>query len=292
MNRIFGFVIALTAAVLMFTSCEEVGPNIDLGGNSRAADLVDTTYVSSTVEAADAKKVLILDFTGVKCKNCPLGADAITDFKDQNPGEIVSMAMYSEFLCSPYDGDEDLRNEYAQDVQDMLSPFFGKPSAAIDQVQFSGAQGIMEPVVNKWAGFLDQRLGIATPVNIDIATEYDNDTRELMVRVTLHYTATQGGENRLTVALIEDGIIAAQLQPNDDIDYSYEHNHMLREMLTRFNGEVLDSTAVPGRVYIKEFRHTIAESMIPEKMHVVAYVHSFGNGFEVYQAEEAEVVEP
>lgn len=292
MNKIASIALAFIVAALFYTSCEEVGPDIDLGGSTRSAELVDTTYIATTVETPEVKKVLVLDFTGVKCKNCPLGNEAVDDMLQNNPDEVVAMAMYSEFLCAPYDGDPDLRNEYAQSVQDMLSPFFGKPSAAIDQVQFSGAQGIMDPVVNKWAGFLNQRLGNSTPVNLAIETEYVPTTREVKVRVTIHYTGNNSGENRLTVALTESGIIASQLLPNDDVDANYEHNHMLREMLTRFNGEVLDSSLVPGRVYIKEFKHMIPENMIPENMHVVAYVHGFGGTFEVFQAEEAEVVEP
>lgn len=284
------YIIAV-AALWAFASCTEIGPDINLGGNNRDADLLDTTYVASNVDAPQTKQVMIMDFTGVKCKNCPTGAQQIEDLKTQYPGKILSAGMFSDFLSDPYTGDEDLRTDVAQDVQDMLAPFLGKPSAAIDMNLFSGENGVLVTSVSKWAGFVSQRVGLTPPVNLTVENTYNATSRELVVRVTAEYTSAVSGDNRLSVMLVEDGIVTSQLLPNNDVDTSYAQHNVLRDMLTRFNGELLDVDKTAGRVVIKEFRlDDVPAVWNADNLNVIAYIHRFGGSFEVLQAAEEPVI--
>lgn len=277
-------VLAFCLLLVGFTACEEIGPNINLGGDGRTAELVDTTYVAETVADAEEKRILMLDFTGVKCLNCPLGADKIKDLVAQYGTRVVPMALFSEFLCAPYPNDPDLRNETAQQIQDMLAPFMGKPSGSADMVKFPAIDAILIPTVGLWSGYAEQRLAVTNPVNVGITSSYTDASRELVIRVQVDIINALSTETRLTVALTESGIIATQLMPDGSENEDYEHEHMLRQTLTNFSGEKLDATLEPGRVFVKEYKTILPPDWNVDNMDVVAYVHAFGASFETYQA--------
>src|SRR4051794_39448582 len=82
-------------------SCQEEGPAINLKGNENA--VADTTYIESTVPAAEAKNVMLEEFTGVRCPNCPAGHITIDQIKTANPGRVVSISYHPmNSLGTPY----------------------------------------------------------------------------------------------------------------------------------------------------------------------------------------------
>jgi hypothetical protein len=292
MNRIITVSIFALLLTLSFSSCKEIGPNIDLGGPGRDATLADTTYVAAAVETPQTKKVLLEDFTGVRCKNCPLGAAQASSLLALYPDRLVVMAQHSQFLNQPYDGEPDLRIDEAQDLETMLAPVLGKPSGAIDRRIFPGETVILQASVNKWANLTTQALTETTPVNLYIEKDWNSTTRNLTVTVTVHYTGTETGENRLSVFLLEDNIVAAQLQPNDEVDSNYVQRHVMRQMFTRFNGELLIGDKTPGTVFEKGF---IIEGVDAEfnadELEIVAIVSRSAGSFQVLQVADVKVVQ-
>lgn len=280
------------ALLLTMSSCEEIGPNIDLGGPGRDATLADTTYIVSTVETPQTKKVLLEDFTGVRCKNCPLGAAQAASLLALYPDRLVVIGQHSQFLAQPYDGDPDLRTDEAQDLETMLAPVLGKPSGAIDRRVFPGESVILHASINKWASLTDQAMNATTPVNLYIDKEWDGINRNLKVTITVHYTATETDENRLSVFLLEDNIVASQLQPDDEVDPNYVQKHVMRTMLTRFNGELLIGDKVPGRVFVKGFLlEGVDAEYNADELEVVATVSRSAGSFQVLQVADVKVVD-
>lgn len=288
--KLFTLSSALFLFLIFLSSCEEIGPNIDLGGPGREAGLIDTTYVLTTVEAPQTKKVLLEDFTGVRCKNCPLGAAQAASILNTYPGRIVIVAQHSRFLAEPYPGNPDLRAPESQELETYLAPVLGKPSAAIDRRIFSGETAILQPNINKWANLASQAIAATTPVNLTIQNTWDATNRNLKVTVTLHYTGTETGDNRLSIMILEDNVESHQVQPNDEIDTNYVQRHVMRTMLTNFNGELLTAERAPGRVFIKEYLlENIDASWDADELEVVAIVSRSAGSFEVLQVDKADV---
>lgn len=293
MKHIFCCLPAVLCLALLawLPSCQEIGPNIDLGGPGRDESLIDTTYVVATVEAPQTKKILLEDFTGVRCKNCPLGAAQASSLLATYPGRVIVVAQHSRFLADPYAGDPDMRTQFSQDIETMLAPVLGKPSGAIDRRIFPGESVILQASVNKWANLVSQQLSTTTPVNLYLQTDWDATTRTLKVTVTLHYTGTETAENRLSVMLVEDRVVAAQLQPNDEVDTNYVQRHNLRTMLTRFNGELLTAELAPGRVIVKEFLlANVPAEWNADELEVVALVARSTGSFDVLQVDSKKLV--
>ena len=90
--------------------------------------------------------------------------------------------------------------------------------------------------------------------------------------------------------LLEKNVIGPQLTLNGIIDSSYVHEHVLRDMLTSYNGIKLDAEKVAGRTFVKEF----ALSPFPDNFKisdctVVAFIHELVNSYKVYHAAQVDI---
>src|SRR5690606_41258473 len=64
----------------VLSSCKEKGRAIDFSKITAS----DTTYVT-TPETTSLRKVLIEEYTGVQCTNCPAGVGLLKSLDEQNP---------------------------------------------------------------------------------------------------------------------------------------------------------------------------------------------------------------
>lgn len=257
----------------------------------------DTTYMA-TPETAMPRNVLVHEYTGVRCTNCPGGASILKALEEANPGRIVVMGVHSGALTSPIEG-ESQYNFVTQDATDLMT-FFNdeppKPQAAIDQVKQSSGKYFV--TTGFWQGQINGRLTIPSKENITITSDYNDATRQAIITVRIAYTATETKKQKLMVGILEDGIIDAQMYP-DSTSLHYTHNHVLRDLLTIYSGtSILDNVdKVPGRVYERTFIYDVNADWNAENCRIVAYVfnNELNNNneydYEVGQATEAHLVQ-
>src|SRR5690606_8300902 len=142
---------------VIFPSCKEIGPDIDLSDTVRDTSLLDTAYFIVDIPPAQSKIVLMEEFTGVRCINCPDGHLQIELIQNTHPGRVAAVALHSDFLGVAYPGQPELRIPEAQNLEDFLGPAAAKPMAAIDRILFAG-----EPTelmfLQQWAARVNQQL--------------------------------------------------------------------------------------------------------------------------------------
>jgi len=264
-----------------FNSCEEVPPYIDF-----TQTLSDTTYIDA-VETPQARFVILEEFTGVRCVNCPIGHEISKGLLTSNPGRFAYVALHAGFLTAPY---AESQQQFVIDESTFLYDFLESPavpSAAINRVKYPGENflSILNP--NAWASKVTQELQKPTPVNLHLTTNYDPDTRNLRVTARINYTQTVSADNNLSIYLAESHIVDPQLIPSgisSAVKPDYEHNHVVRDMLTAPQGLSLagiDKTA--GRVIIKVFETTLPNNWVAENCEITALVHNAGPDKEILQ---------
>ena len=286
MKKVFVFIIS----VAVLSSCSEVGPNIQPPGNTA---LSDTTYIDPNPEAPQQKVVLIEEFTGVQCSNCPLGHAIVKQLVENNSGRVVGVSMHSvSILSDPLPSStQDLRNEEAEIVGDDLV-VDSKPLAAIDRTLNGGF--FVSPRF-AWGGYVNTQLNQSTPVNVSIETAYDPTAREANITVTVQYTAAVNVKNKLSVYLLEDSIVSTQLQPDNSEIENYLHKDVLRDILSAPLGDILSVDGdlyATGRTFKRVYRSALDLQWKEEQIKVVAFVHAFENGNkQVYQTAEVKLGE-
>ena len=256
----------ITCGLLFMTSCEEIGPVIDLTGSFSA----DTTYIAADIETPQIKNVLLEEFTGVRCVNCPKAHELLDNLEAQYVTRLISLSAHSRFQSEPYEGDPSLHISQADTLAQLLEPLVAKPSGSIDRRKFPGDNLLV--FTTKWTSYVSQQMAATTPVNIHIENQYNANTREFSTVITLHYTATDTLESRMTVMLLEDGIVTAQLGESGIEDH-YVQNRVLRRILPSTSGMPLTISRERGRVSVRRFALTLPGDWKAENMRVIAFAH-------------------
>ncbi|HMN33409.1 MAG: Omp28-related outer membrane protein [Chitinophagaceae bacterium] len=259
----------------------------------------DTTYVINTIEAAQTKKVLIEELTGVRCPNCPQGTTMLNSFINQNPDRIIVAAIHSGFLTEPLQNSiYDFRNADADALRlsfpDGDPP---KPSAAFDRMKIEGGANdgkyfVVKGAGSDWQNALTSRLSKQTPVNIHLNSNYNVTDNKVNIHVKLHFTDVVNEKLALTLYILENGKVDVQDSSSYEL-HDYEFNHVLVKSITAPVGEpILDtlSSIEKGRVLEK---YTSFEPLIIgtnawniDKCMIVAIVHKTGTSKEVIHVEE------
>ncbi len=288
------FASALFVALLFFVSaCEEIPPLIDFSepppidltcsdkGKLAASEFskTNTDFVSSELPEAQCKMVLIEEFSGVRCVNCPAGHETTAQILESRPDEIAAVTIHAGFLSEPYaENKEDYVIEVGTSLYDLFQTI-AVPAAAVDRVKYEGEDFVSLINRNVWSGKANERLQLTPPVNVYTNFEYNPSTRELQVFVRAHYLkAFDASEGHLmSVSLSESHIVDHQLIPvaggSSTVQADYVHNHVLRAMLTPASGISLDVDRVAGTVIDRVFSITLPDHWKVEEMEIIAFVH-------------------
>ncbi|MEI8279188.1 MAG: Omp28-related outer membrane protein [Bacteroidota bacterium] len=255
------FLLIPLAGLLATGSCTpEKGPYINFFGGKAA----DTTYTASP-ESSQLRNVLMEEFTGASCPNCPQGHAIIASLEAANPNRIVAIGIhvFNFSQANPIPG-LSLYDFRTQVGSNLATAIFGavsfEPSAVINRKYDSSTTSYY---IDRdfWGQQVNASLATATPVNMYLTSVFDSSLMQSIIDVKVAFTQSYSKKVNLTVAITEDDIIDAQ----EDIDAQnhvvkdtiYTHKHVLRDILTTTPGgdSFLDSltTKTAGRVYERVF---------------------------------------
>lgn len=284
------FVIAVTALVA-FSSCKEKGPKINFGNDAKA---VDTTYVT-TVEAAQSKNIVVEEFTGASCSNCPAARDLLSNIvaDPKYTGHVFTMGIHIKnyVQSNPVDGlyKHDFRTQKGTDIgNDVYGSVTAMPIAGIDRVPYNGEMLLLKTA---WASAISNRIAVTPPANLTVSSSFDQASRTATFKLHVAYTQAIKDPQFVTLSIIEDSLVDAQEYPNY-IDTFYTFNHVLRDYITPTGGTPILSnvTIEPGRVYDRTFTYQLDPSWIPEHCKIIAFLHYYSaTSKEIVQAAETEV---
>lgn len=286
--------LSLAAAICFLQSCKEKDVLINFGLKE---GVTDTTYVGAT-ETPQSRRVLIEEFTGASCTNCPAGHDVVKSLIAANPERIVALAYHTNDAGAIYEPVDkkgvkslyDFRTEEATNIGKVIYEGLQSiPSAGIDRTKIGTSLLISRP---QWANETNKRLLVASPVNMYLTSTYKADEKKVSVRVKIVYTSDVSTKNSINLGLVESKIIDAQ-EFSDRIEVNYEHNHVFRKSFTPYNGyPVLDSVATKkaGRVYEYNYVFTPDEKWNLDNCYLIAYLNNSETGNkEVLQAIEVKL---
>ncbi len=289
------FFTALIILATSFFSCKEKNDVVNITGDIA---LTETTY-TKTPDAPVARKVLVEEFTGAKCPNCPDAREQLKAVADANPNRLIIMEMHpSDHPLGHPVAKIAKYNFNVQDVSDIFKSIFrgyfplGIPTAGIDRV-VEGGEILIKRL--SWASVLNSRLDTESPIKLTLDNSYDAAKASGIVKVNVSYTKAVNTRNYISIAVIEDNIVDPQEFPNH-IDTFYNFKHVFRKSFASAGGtEILGniSTKEPGRVYEGSFKYTIDPSWKPENCRIIVWLHNNdANTKEVLQAEEIHVKNP
>lgn len=271
---------------LWSTACTELGPPVSFKDTTA---LQDTTYVDPDLPTGIHKSVLIEEFTGATCNNCPRGAGTVKDILNNHPDSVVAIAIHNDNpLAQPHAGAEDLRTAEGIQISQRLGGSAAIPSASVDRHKFQGTNQLVI-YRSQWENGVATQLNQPPAVALSLQSDYNATERNLIVTAKIHYLRTVDTTTHLSIAITENGIISPQTMPDLSVKQDYEHNHILRGMVTPVFGTLTHATTEKGRVVEKQFSITLPPNWVASNCYVVGFVHFIGDSDEVLQVTEVAV---
>lgn len=250
-----------------------------------SCDVVEPPYVDNPTNNnnpdtnAVPRMILVEEFTGIKCPNCPEASHlAHTLMEGTYKDKMILVGIHAGNLAKP-NTSGDFTADYRIDVGTELWTSFQLdhvPVASINRTLEGGVHWLEKGL---WEGRLAEEAAKAAEVKIDITTSYNDANRSLSVSVANEFLVDGTVNENLLVYLIEDGIVSPQDSMGEHI-LDYEHRNMLRATLNTVWGESLSSSIIPtGTKITKNYTYTIPATInnVPvnvDNCSIVAFVHN------------------
>jgi hypothetical protein len=239
------------------------------------------------------KVVLLEEFTGKGCTNCPKGSREIENLLSLFPDNLVAVSIHAGNFADPAIftlGQYDLRAPQSNELLDLLSPINFYPTGTVDRTKVGNG---LQLGLNQWASAISKQIEIDPIADLSVVREYDPATRTLEVTVNGIAKQNVTGDIRLSIMLLESGIVDAQDDnENGGIVEDYVHNHVLRDMLTPAAGASVATSLSAGETFTFTGSTTLNGAWVAENMEIVAFVSNVQGGvFPVVQATSIHVTE-
>lgn len=280
-----GFIVGFF--VLVFSACEEVGPYINF---EEEEPINPNEEVIIPPDQTNQQKVVLLEeFTGVRCPNCPAGSEFAEDLANQYKDQVIIVSIHSGAFSIPYANTENFKIEDGIQIENLLGKAAAYPSAAINRKLFDGENRRIIPST-KWNNYIKAELDEPAIAYLNLnAVNYESNNLQLTTQV--QFFEKLENTVKLSIMLIEDDIISPQDVDGTKVE-DYVHKHVLRAMLSPFNGVLLDLSANPDSTYQNSFSFNQFESYWDEeKMSIVAFLHGSGSDLSVLNAVALPLIE-
>lgn len=217
------------------------------------------------------RAILIEDFTGQKCINCPTGTEIIYSIVETYGEEnVIAVGIHSGPLGFAGNSKTvglmtDTGNEYYTrwDKENKM----GQPWVIFNRKTSPDSH------YNNWAAMVGTIISEKANLSVKIANAYDAATRTLTT--TVGADGVNGTVNgKLQVWIVEDGVKALQMMPDGSANKEYVHNHVFRAAVNGTWGE--DVTVKEGETTTKQYSYVLPEAWDADKIAVVAFVYNDG----------------
>ncbi|MCS6916870.1 MAG: Omp28-related outer membrane protein [Chitinophagales bacterium] len=277
---------AVVFLVALLTACSEIGPYIQLDDNATPADTV-------AVDTTQSRVVLLEIFTGASCPNCPKGRQIADNLMGTYAGRLQVVEIHQGPLAHPaQQGDPDLRTTDGDELAAYLGPPPYWPVGAVDRRAYQTSPGVWQTLVdrNLWSSLVAAAVDSPLKVALGAQASFDEASRKLKVDVGVRFLRSVEEALHLTVMLVEDSIVAAQLDGVTLIT-DYVHHDVLRDILTPFSGTPVTGNRQAGTSWY----WSVADYVLPPDWNarhcrVVVLVARSGGSYEVLQSHQIKLL--
>lgn len=263
MNKISRYMmtgaVALMAAAAL-SSCDNVAE--------------DDRFIKLPPIEAD-RAVLIEDFTGQNCLNCPRAHEKIEELQKQyGADKVIAVSIHGGSMAISDRRPFGLMTQEGDEICNYYSiPSF--PMGVID--------GVTPPVDDaKWATAVYNDLQKPSEVQLEASAELGvveelvegKIEKKQIISCTANINSSEEGQGKIQFWIVESNIVAQQKLPDGSIDQNYVHNNVFRAQVFPMRGNPVtfsrDGVTANGAVDVRE-RWNL------ENVEVVAFVSDNNN---------------
>jgi len=290
-NKFTPKILLAVASFIFLASCDNIDQPLDIIDEQYTTDgYLDALYFIDSV-IVNEKHVLLEDFTGHKCVNCPEAALAAHALAEDLDHKLIIYSVHAGYYAEPDETGNytaDFRCETGEVLYNYFQAF-ANPIGLIDRVEFNGSVLIG---AGNWETVVMQEIEKENAVDLKLRNIYYPNLNKIQIDVAAKFLFAPVGKYKLVVYIVEDGIVSPQKNNNPAIGPSpdwldYVHRNILRGAVnSAFGGYIsADGNVVQNQEYPNQFIFDLNSAWVTSSCNIIAYVFSEDTG-EVLQVAE------
>lgn len=240
----------------------------------------DTVYNDSN---HTTRRILLEDFTGHQCPNCPEAAEIANDLMKAHPDDVVSVAIHAGPFART-DANKGFVKDFTTQTGEKLRIRFqigDFPNGLVNRKQYNSSFRVSYV---QWTNVINTYLAdaayMAKRFQVNLTNIYNTESRVLRILPEVRALGDFTGDFHLIAFIAENDIIAPQIDnrktPATIMDY--KHMHVLRAGFPQDgDGKLLFSNPKSGDVFRvnaeeDELRFQVSEDWVAENCEVIVFL--------------------
>ncbi len=262
----------LLITLAWFCSCDKLNKNEYLKPVGKGID-------STTVK----QNVLIEDFTGTRCVNCPEASEIIHVLQAAHGDQIIAIAIHVSNTDIPGLGSAD--SMICQAGKDLYNRFLppSLPNGMINRNTFGTSSVLIDK--GAWTQKVESLLGNEPLVKLKATSSVSGQNATIVVDAEILKDINK--KLNMVVMITEDNIVGRQSTPAG-AKLDYVHQHILRAGVSPTFGDFIVDSPNQGQKFSKSYSYALDPKWNVQNCHVVAYLLDADSG-EVVQVTQVNI---
>jgi len=270
-----------------------------------SCDKIDEPYLRragvTPIDTTDSviQKVVLEDYTGHRCPNCPGAAKTAHDLIEIYGDRVIVLTIHAGFQAIPFSSGlytYDFRTPEGNELDQVfeISTSHGNPSGMVNRRNLGNGL-IVNP--SCWANYVGMEMERTADAGIDLEVDFNQAERKVSAEMKVTFVNNITGKYHLCCYITEDSIIKPQAN-NDTLlgsvpdIHDYVHMHVLRGSLNGTWGELIsaDTLFAAGSEFTLSYSDYQLDAEWKEKdCRIVAFLFNENNNT-ILQAEQSPVL--
>ena len=246
--------------------------------NGTTAEYMVSVVVEGGIVEPTGKSVLIKDFTGARCVNCPAAAEYAHNLQHQlGEDRIFIMGVHAGFQAQPLGQFPDFLTDEGTEWYNNhdANPLFTVDHVALTDGNTLGVEQIDAPV----AAALEEEQSF----EISIIPNYDEASRQLGMTANVVALMGMDGEFYITACLVEDNIVGWQTTPSG-VDREYVFRNVFRGTLNGAGGDKFEDVHVDANdTFHFSYNTELDAAYNADECYLMVYVYDKTQGDKILQ---------
>ena len=235
----------------------------------------------------DEQRVLIEDYTGQYCGNCPRAAHLGDSLQRAHPTRVFTTEVHvTDYFAAPRPPHFPIDFRVLAVAQELDRLFDlstrGLPQGAVNRTPFAAANNDPVATFALWPQVVAAQLALTPAVALRVTPVFNAGTRVLNLKIGTEYRRALPGRNlRLGIVLVEDSLVGAQkdyrlnrTQFPDQTAEQYVHHNVLRAALAGTFGTAQATGPAAGQRFANYLGYQMPAATVwnARKCAVLAYI--------------------
>ena len=245
------------------------------------------------------RNVLIENYAGHLCTNCPAANSVANNLEMNNPNRVFLATIHAspdgtfQEVQLP-DFNIDFTTTAGDTYADVMTGFLGNPLGTVNR-NLGGFLNTHWYFSSDWTTAVNNYISNASLLaNLQLQYDYSAQNNELIIYTETEFQSNLSGDFKLILYLLRDEVISPQQLSNGTTDYLYTHKSVLSGNINGTWGTTLiNGTVSNGDFYYENFIYQLPDPSFDgtfdiNNLSIIAYICN-RNTYEVIQVIKTEL---